>query len=119
MSESGSVRMKNLQSVVASVGESLHPNLPLEIDNVPARYHRDLTVRELGQHLQSLLGFRRDDGQGGLLGEEGKCPVKVEDDAELGAVVHQSTKGLLEIPDIQLVNILLRMMTFILVAMIF
>ena len=119
MSESGSVRMKNLQSVVASVGDSLHPNLPLEVNNVPARDHCDLTVRELGQHLQSFLSFWWDDGQGGLLGEERKCAVKVEDDAELGAVVHQSTKVLLEIFNIQLVNILLCVMTFILGIKIF
>ena len=108
--------MKNLQSVVASVGDSLHSNLPLEIKNVPARYHRDLTVRELGQHLQSFLRLCRDDGQGWLLSEERNGAVKVEDDAELGAVIHQSSKVLLEILNIQLVNILLRVMTFVLLV---
>ena len=119
MSKFGSVRMKNLQPVIASVGDSLHSNLPLEIKNVPARYHCDLTVGELGQHLQSFLRLGRDDGQRWLLSEVRKGAVKVEDDAKLGAVIHQSSKVLLKIFNVQLIDILLRVMTFILMVIIF
>ena len=119
MSKSGPVRVQNLQSVVAGVSDPLHPDLPLEVPDVPAGDHRDLAVGELGQHLQSFLGFWRDDGQGRLLGQERDGAVEVEDDAELGAVVHQATQGLLEISNIQLVDILLRVMTFILLVIIF
>ena len=78
--------MKNLQSVVASVGDSLHSNLPLEIKNVPARYHRDLTVRELGQHLQSFLRLGRDDGQCWLLSEVRKEESRLPSLVLLGVV---------------------------------
>ena len=114
MSKSGPVWVKNLQSVVAGVSDPLHPDLPLEVPDVPAGDHRDLAVGELGQHLQNFLGLGRDYGQGRFLSEERNCPIKVEDDTKLGAVIHQATKVLLEIFNIQLVNILLRVMTFIL-----
>ena len=100
MSESGSVGMKDLQAVIAGVCDSIHSNLGLEIENIPAGYDCNLAVRELGQHLQSLLGLWRDDGQGRLLGQERNCPVKVEDDSQLGAVVNKFPKILLEIIDI-------------------
>ena len=114
MSKSGPVWVKNLQSVVAGVSDPLHPDLPLEVPDVPAGDHRDLAVGELGQHLQSFLGFWRDDGQGRLLGQGRNCPVKVEDDSQLGTVVHKFPKILLEVFNIQFVNVLLGVMAVIL-----
>ena len=100
MSESGSIRVKNLQSMVASVRDSIHSNLGLKIRNIPARYDGDLTVRELRQHLQGSLGLRRDDGQGGPPCEESQCPVKVKDDSKLGGIIYKLSKVLLEIVNI-------------------
>ena len=114
MSKFGTIRMKDLQTVIASVSDSIHSDLGLKIKNIPARYDCDLAVRELGQHLQSFLGLRRDDGQGRLLGQGRNCPVKVEDDSQLGTVVHKFPKILLEVFNIQFVNVLLGVMAVIL-----
>ena len=80
MSKLGPIRVENLQSVIAGVGNSVHSDFSLKVHNVPPRDDGDLTVRELSQHLQRFLRLGRDNGQRGLLSQEGNCPVKVKDD---------------------------------------
>lgn len=56
--EPGAVGVDNLQAMVASIGESLDSNLPLEILDIAARDDRDLAVRELTQSLQGSSGMK-------------------------------------------------------------
>ena len=50
MSKFGTIRMKDLQTVIASVSDSIHSDLGLKIKNIPARYDCDLAVREIYSH---------------------------------------------------------------------
>ena len=113
--EPGAVGVDDLQPVVPRVRDPGHgPDLPLQVLDVPTGDDGDLAVGELGQTLQSLLGLWRNDGQSGLLGQEGKGSIKVKNDSKLGAGVHQFPEILLKVSNTHLLNILFSMLVSIL-----
>ena len=56
-----------------------------EVLQVPAGDDGDVDVGHVGEALEALLALGADEGELGGLGQAGEGPVKVEDDAQLGA----------------------------------
>ena len=93
--------------MIACIGDSLHPNLLLELHDAAAGDDGDLAVRDVGEPLEHSLGLWRNDRQCWLLCQEGESSIKVKDDAKLGALVHQGAEVLVEVPHLHLLYVLL------------
>ena len=83
MDELAAVRMKNLEAVIAGVGDAIDADHGLDVVNVSPGYDGDVDVRQIGQPLQNVLRLGRQYSQVRMGGDRCQGAVVVQEQCQL------------------------------------